>query len=385
MRIFLVLHPSGNLGIPNSMTWYRNLYEPLVDLGHDVFFFRLDQFCKGKNVVFRSASYKKILGEELKKTFLQQHKIKPFDLFFTYLTDQDVEKETINEIKKFSVLMVNFSCNNTHQFYITKEIAPLFDYNLHSEKFAADKFKEIGANPIWFQLAANPKYYYPIVTQRTFDITFIGANYAKRAYYLNYLLENHLTVNCFGPNWLKAIDRTDYKYWNKEILRYLNLIQSFFVLHKEKRLNLSCWLNDYDFQMLFKHKFREYIHPPIIDDDIVLLVNSSKINLGFSEVFIKDNNYSIITQSHLHLREFEIPMCGGLYITNSSDELFEFYEPEKEIITFNSEKELFDKTQYYLTHEAESEKVSNAAYLRAISCHTYHIRLKELFKDLNLK
>ena len=40
MRIFLVLHPSGNNAVPGSMTWYRNLYEPLLDLGHDVYLMR---------------------------------------------------------------------------------------------------------------------------------------------------------------------------------------------------------------------------------------------------------------------------------------------------------------------------------------------------------
>ena len=99
---------------------------------------------------------------------------KTFDLFFSYVTDLDIEESCIKEISKLSIPTANFSCNNIHQFYLTEKIAPHFDYNLHSEKYAAEKFKAIGANPIWFQMAANPKYYHPLGIERTLDVSFIA-------------------------------------------------------------------------------------------------------------------------------------------------------------------------------------------------------------------
>ena len=39
MRIFQTLEGSSNSAVPGSQTWLRNLYEPLVEMGHDVVLF----------------------------------------------------------------------------------------------------------------------------------------------------------------------------------------------------------------------------------------------------------------------------------------------------------------------------------------------------------
>jgi len=58
MNIFLSLHPSGNSSVPNSMTWYYNLYEPLLDLGHEVYLIRIDETAKLLNVKFATSKFK---------------------------------------------------------------------------------------------------------------------------------------------------------------------------------------------------------------------------------------------------------------------------------------------------------------------------------------
>ena len=75
-------------------------------------------------------------------------------------------------------------------------------------------------------------------------------------------------------------------------------------------------------------------------------------------------------------------MCGSLYFTNYSDELAEFYEPDKEVVIFRNEYELVDKIKYYLSHPEESEKVRHRGYKRAIKCHTYQKRFEELFSKI---
>ena len=87
----------------------------------------------------------------------------------------------------------------------------------------------------------------------------------------------------------------------------------------------------------------------------------------------------------MHLREFEVPMSGGLYFTNYSDELAEHFEPGREVITFSNEHELLDKVNYFLKHPEQAEKVRNAGHQRALRCHTYQKRFSDLFQTLNLK
>ncbi len=38
-RIFQVLESSSNTTVVGNQTWYRNLYEPLVEMGHEVMLF----------------------------------------------------------------------------------------------------------------------------------------------------------------------------------------------------------------------------------------------------------------------------------------------------------------------------------------------------------
>ncbi len=385
MRIFLVLHPSGNMSVPGSLTWYKNLYEPLLDLEHDVFLLRLDDYCTSNNLGFRTAAYKEQLSNDIVEIFKKEHKREPFDLFFSYFTKDDIFPEVITEIKKLGLPTLNFSCNNTHQFYLVEGLAKVFDYSLYSEKEAKCKFDALGLNSIWFQMAANPTYYHPVSVKKEFDMTFIGSRYARRAYYVRHLLENGIDLNCFGGNWKYKKPYPKARRMYKEFNRTKDLLQSFITFNAISRFKLSNNILEIDSQNYLLKVFPKKFNYPISDDEMVKTFSKSKINLGFLEVFSTDNNNSLTLKQHIHLREFEVPMSGGLYMTNFSDELAEHYVPDEEVIVFNNEYELLDKAKFYIANEGAANKIREAGYKRAIKCHTYQIRYKSLFNSLNFK
>ena len=383
MRIFLTLSPSGNGAVPDSMTWYRNLYEPLMDLGHDVYLMRMDLMAVQLGVKWRSEQFKGKFSQKLLETFKLENEKKPFDLFFSYFIDSDIEISCIDEIKKHGLPTANFSCNNIHQFYLTEKIAPHFDYNLHSEKHAAEKFKAIGANPIWFQMAANPKYYKPLDIERTIDVSFIGGAYAKRPYYIYNLLENGINVHAYGPGWRKVEQLAHLRRLKRELIRSRDVVRAIFTFDPQIRAGISSRVADMDFKDNLLAKYIRNFHFPITDDEMVRKYSESKISLGFLEVY-DNHDHSQKTMQHLHLREFEVPMCGALYFTNYSDELAEHYEPDKEVIIFRNEHELLDKVKYCLLHPTEAERVRRAGHRRALYCHTYQKRFEDLFKTIGL-
>jgi spore maturation protein CgeB len=86
----------------------------------------------------------------------------------------------------------------------------------------------------------------------------------------------------------------------------------------------------------------------------------------------------------VRLRDFEAPMCGTCYLTGYTDEIAEFYELEKEILTYRDGQELVDKTKYYLSHPAAAERVRRAGYERARRDHTWTQRFKQLFAAVGL-
>lgn len=352
--------------------WYKNLYEPLLDIGIEVDLFIIDEEKKRNNI--------NDIDNYLYDAVCKSNTMKKVDLFLSYIRNDDLEINTIKRIKELGIPTANFSCNNTHQFYLTKEIAPYFDFNLHSEKHAAGMFKEINANPVWFQMAANPKYYHPIDVAKSNDVSFVGMRYAKRAYYMNILLDNDINVMIYGPHWVMSSKELLYS----EIKRFGCLFLDSLTWNKKKRDYYSSKLHDYDFYKNMYRKYSKNFHLPVDDDDMIFIFNRTRLNFGSLEVFGVDNCPNTIPKMHLHLREFEVPMTCNAYITNYSDELAEFYEPEKEIITYKNEYELLEKTRYYLKNEKALNEIAKKGYERAMKCHTYQNRYKDLFKNIGI-
>ncbi|RLB81528.1 MAG: hypothetical protein DRH24_09005 [Deltaproteobacteria bacterium] len=378
MRIFQAIHASTNSRISASKTWYRNLYEPLIDLGHDVLLYPTDVGLKARKS--KNPRLKIRFGRDLFDTLKKEHKKRPFNLFFSYFIDGMIDSAIIENIRKLGIPTCNFSCNNVHQFHILENISPYFDYSLHSEKTVADKFKNIGANPVWWPMASNPRYYKPFDFTRSFDVTFIGANYAPRAYYIKYLLENGINVHAFGPGWIRG----DKNKWRSIIKRYGYLLLSATSISKKHQNRASAKLAYHDLCRDIFHRFKDNLHQPVTDEKLIRLYSQSWINLGFLSVYDR-HDPSLLKKRHLHLRDFEVPMSGALYITEYMDEIEEHFIPGKEIITYKNEYELLDKLRFYLEHQEAAEKVRLAGYERAISCHTYHIRYKTLFSDLGFE
>jgi spore maturation protein CgeB len=116
----------------------------------------------------------------------------------------------------------------------------------------------------------------------------------------------------------------------------------------------------------------------------VELYSRSHISLGFLEVYDRHEAGAPVLK-HLHLREFEAPMCGALYCTGYSDELAEFFAPDHDVIVYRDPDELLSKVRYYLTHAEAGERIRRAGHERALRDHTSHERFKSLFRTIGLK
>ena len=379
MRIFQVLEASTNAALRGNLTWMRNLYEPLLDLGHDVFLFPAEE---GRHaMIARNDSLRSVFSQKLLDAFSLEHARKPFDLFFAYLMDGMVDPGVIEEIRKKGVVTTNFSCNNAHQFYLVKELSPHFDFNLHSEKDSDQKFKSIDATSLWWPMASNPKYFKPQNLPRNIDLSFVGGNYGIRARYIHYLLRNNINIHVYGPGWYNGGASTS----TRAILkRALYLAQSALSMSATGLARASAKLADHDMRRLLKKSFPESVHLPVSDEELISLYSKSKISLGFLEVY-DNHDPSSGTLRHVHLREFEAPMCGALYCTSYSEELAELFEPEKEIVTYNNEGELLSKVQYYLKHQDHAKNIRIAGHRRAMQDHTYHKRFNQLFLEIGLR
>ncbi len=105
--------------------------------------------------------------------------------------------------------------------------------------------------------------------------------------------------------------------------------------------------------------------------------NRSKVNLNL-------NNACDTRFKQIKGRNFEVPACGGFLLTGHPENLEEYYEIGKEVVTFNNTDEIIEKTKYYLAHDAEREAIANAGYERTMKDHTYSTRFNEIFSKAGL-
>lgn len=377
MRVFQVFDSAPNMALHESRIWYRNLYEPLIDLGHEVFFFSAAAGAAAARS--RDLSARARFSEKLVETFVLEHAKRPFDLLFCYLEDGMVDGQAIDTLRTYGVVACNFSCNNTHQFELAGRLARYFDYNLHSEADMGPRFTALGAKAIWWPMGANPKYYRPYPQERSIDVSFVGANYGLRARYAASLLDEGINLHCYGPTWVFGARSSR----RAVVKRLLLLVQATFARNVKAQASASASLASHDFNRALWARHPMALHGIVSDDEVVQLYSRSKISLGILEVF-DGNDPSRSILRHIHLREFEAPMCGALYCTGYLKELEEFYDLEKEIVIYRNEAELIEKARFYLSHPREAELIRQAAHRRALACHTCHERFRRLFVKIGM-
>jgi spore maturation protein CgeB len=82
----------------------------------------------------------------------------------------------------------------------------------------------------------------------------------------------------------------------------------------------------------------------------------------------------------LNCRAFEIAGCGGFQLVTQVPVLTEHFEPDREVVTFNSAAELGEKVAYYLQNPDKAAAIAARGQVRAHRDHTYEHRLNELLR-----
>jgi spore maturation protein CgeB len=377
--------------MPTSRLWYINLFLPLQDLGHEVVPFDYDLIPHFRHLNLADPAHQAFVAANrprLEQALLEQveaaHRQRPVDLFFSYFYSAFCRPEVIQEIRRMGIITVNWYCNASYQFDMVKEIAPAYDYCLVPEKFRLDDYRRIGANPIYFQEAANPHFYKPYPSlRREFDVTFIGQKYGERPAYIRYLLEQGIDVKVFGWGWLPqpAADTSPHGVLaDLRKLKRLSTIEGWRAAGRRlKRLIAPPPSSPAPVEIALP---LSALGPPLSDEDMVKMYSRSKISLGFSTCGETHLTEQPIKQ--VRLRDFEAPMSGAFYMVEYMEELEEFFEIGKEIVCYHDKADLADKIKYYLAHEEEREQIRRAGHRRALADHTWQHRFARLFREIGL-
>jgi hypothetical protein len=365
MRIFYAAASSPNPHIASNL-WRNNLYQSLVDMGHEVIEFDYDMrgafqrlFAPAVPETAESlAELRKAMGGALERQVTAAHKAKPIQLFFSYLYDACVEPGVIDAINGLGIVSVNWYCNGSYQLDLVREISPRYCWCLVPEKNRLKDYLAMGARPIYCQEAANPNIYKPANIQKDLDVTFIGQAYGERPAYIRHLKDEGVDVRVWGPSWEYHID------WPSR-----NPVRQFMKRFRQPGGEI---------------RFpKGMVGGPLSDGELIETYSRSKINLGFNTCGDTHLEGERIVQ--IRLRDFEVPMSGGFYLPEYMEELEEFYDLGREMVCHHGMEDIAEKVKYYLAHDSERERIRIAGRERCLRDHTWRRRFETAFKQMGIE
>ena len=389
-RIFLVIGGKAS-PVDKSRMWIRNLYDPLVALGHDVFLLDIDEFAEQHGFESMSVQGRENLSNRLPEILKKEHAKKPFDICFSYLQSHQIIPEVLKEIKR-SVYTINYT-TNFHQFDLFSEIGSMVDCNIYISKVAKDSFNSLGVKSYWMPFAANPEFYKPSGVKNN-KAVFIGSVYAPRPYLFWRVLQYGIDLQLYGTGWITAnnIEKNRKSALMRHSLKTFvysltgsKLTNKFSLVPQEIEeivMQNNYALND-AILLLIKEKYYKHLHPSLTDSDYVrtLAEAGTIINIAESRYNHDYLNHRVLFGSNL--RDFEATMCGSFLCTQYSDEIVELFEPGKEIICYHNEHDLVEKINYYNNNITERDTIAKAGYNRSLANHTWEKRFVDFFNFLH--
>lgn len=259
-----------------------------------------------------------------------EHARQPIDVFVSYLSGGHVAPETIRAIGDLGIITCAFHWDDRLSFRgrLVKgrwtgpaALAAAYDLNLTNATASLIKYFAEGGLAVFWPPGANPDHFRPLEREFKYDVSFIGACYGQRPAYISYLRRHGIQVEAFGPGWPDG---------------------------------------------------------PLSETEMVEVYACSRINLGFSGI-----GYSM-RETCLKGRDFEVPMCGAVYLTTDQPDLYRVYDAGREVVTYYSKEDCLQKIRYLLAHPEECERIRLAARQRCLRDHTWERRFKDLFKLMGL-
>jgi spore maturation protein CgeB len=357
--------------MPGSNVWFQHFYGSLSAMGHEVLLppFDVNQLFDNYDDIKFMAVQRAEFSEVLVKDVRAQWERGGLHLFMAYLYNRCIDLAALREISQLSLVTVNFSCNNVHQFDTVNEIAPEFAYCWVPEREAVERFRQIGARPVHIQMGANPELFRDLRLPRDLGATFVGSRYMDRGDFVKRLVDAGTPIRTWGPGWCRERPR--------ELVAKARRAWAF---GGSRRLIKGLGRRLAEYRM--SRTIDRIGGPPVDEYEMVRIFNRSKITLSFSKV--PDPSGVRPHLKHIRLRDFEAPMCGVFYLTEAVEELQEYYVPDREIVCFSDPDELVDKTRFYLRHERARDAIRVAGMRRALAEHTWQSRFSTLFREIGL-
>ena len=254
------------------------------------------------------------------EAFRSANSRRPVDVVIGYLSGHTISPETLLEMARSGAVITNFCFDDKHcfpgtllggRFCTTAAIAHAVDLNLTSDPNGILKYAVHGGLAMFHPEAASLDLHHPYDFPFEHDISFIGANYGWRPSFIRRLEGLGLHIACYGQGWPNG---------------------------------------------------------PVTNQDMAKVYSRTRINLGFGGI---GHSRRLM---NLKGRDFEVPMSGGLYLTQHNPELALVYDLSREVITFKDEADCASIIRELLIDIPRAAAIREAGHRRARRDHTYEAR-----------
>lgn len=293
-------------------------------------------------------------------------------------------KETLAYINLIGIPKLLICFDNLHAPYMHKEIMPYFDLVWLTSKENEKTIRSWGVKTVFAPYAANPyKFIMPDIHGDIKRLCFIGSPYGTRCMKFNELASDSVTCDVYCGNLLKK--KTAGKNHDQSIQEDIIKWKNYFFSPIGRKLFVSKVFSKVKKPKLIKDSPYIHFYDSLEFSEMIKMYHDYALSLNITEVWdsllLKHPVYK------LHLRSFEIPMCGGIEFTTYNEELSHYFEEGKEIIFYHSKEEMIDKAKFYLDDKraALRTEIKKAARLRSENEHTWYLRFKKVFGELNIK
>jgi hypothetical protein len=283
-------------------------------------------------------------------------------IFFTMLFDKYLTDDLFIFLNHRSIISVNYLVDSLTIPYRYYFFAKKFTYIAVPFHESINFFKRKGiTNVIYFPYATSiglNKFYNPIKYNK---ISFVGSNYGSRPIYIDFLKKNNIDIEVKGSNWKQNSKEDLIKTTNNISNLDIDLISNLLYFKNGRKILFSKVLKYFKPIDNFKFNY-DKIHN---DNDVFKFISDHIISLGISEygsTFLLNNPIS-----HYRMRDLECPMLGSCHITQSSVDLFNLFEVDKEMLFYENQEDLKEKLKFYLKNPKLSTKIGYSSYLKSKS------------------
>ena len=328
-----------------------------------------------------------IINKNLLATAKQLKSENKLDLIFAVIYDDVLTVETAQELRKLDVPMVNYHVDLVGQWYRVLKTGKYFDRVACAQKDHWSGLKQAGVRPYYLPMAANPPYSSILKKEKIeFNgVLYLGSPWIYRQQVLYELVLHGIDLKVYGRNWLrKTADPANDQPVRKNIHDF-----RYYLLPRIQEEGLAEFRETLERRLFPKSSSKisssipiDYIKGAYDQEDLIPLVQGASINLGFTHFRgIAGTNKEL---RQVRLREFEIPMSGGFYLTQQCQQLQELFPTEYQNISWDKLPDLLDKIDYYLKYPNQSKQVAQVTQDICLKQHTWEIRFRDLLKDLKI-